>query len=294
MRDVSGANGPAAGGAWGGPSAPGGTAGSGTGGGGTGGGGGWGGGGGTGGAAPEGEPGFPLPLPAGRLPGRQSQRSKLLNRNTVGIAAAIALIAGYLGVAAVAHLSPFPAKAVPTVSASQSSSPPASTSSSPASSPDPSADPSPTSQFDILLTKVPAAVKNPDRCQNAGTKFGATAISQCQKLQGVAASTIIYYLFPNRSALASGFSQFLEAFKFRRVGECATKGSFTDFIVNCRSDFTIKTPGATGSMAEYANSDHQPIIVSTNNEQNVMAVLIGTNDGDLLAYWNQMSWVVTP
>ena len=36
----------------------------------------------------------------------------MLSRNTVGIAAAIALVAGYLGVAAVAHLSPFPAKTV--------------------------------------------------------------------------------------------------------------------------------------------------------------------------------------
>jgi hypothetical protein len=283
MSGVPGAAGPAAGGAWGGPSAPGGPAG-----GGTGGGEGWGGGAHS--AAPEDEPGFPLPLPAGRLPGRQPQRSKVLNRNTVGIAAAIALIAGYLGVAAVAHLSPFPAKTVAPPSASQSSSPPASTDSSPAVS----ADPPPPSQFEVLLTKIPTAVKDPDRCQNAGTKFGSTAISQCQKLQGLAANTIIYYLFPSRSALASGFSQILEANKFRRAGVCTTAGSFTDFIVNCQSDFTIKTPGATGSIAEYTNSDHQPIIISTDNDQNVMAVMIGTNDGDLLAYWNKLDWVVTP
>ncbi len=286
MGQVPGASGPAAAGARGGPSAPDGPASSGA------GGGGWGGG--TGGAAPEGEPGFPLPLPAGRLPGRQSQRSKLLNRNTVGIAAAIALIAGYLGVAAVAHLSPFPAKTAPSPSASQSSSPPASNSSSPASSPDPSADPTPTSQFNILLTKIPAAVKDPDRCLNAGTKFGATAISQCQKLQGVAASTIIYYLFSSPAALASGFNQFLEAINLHRSGACTTNGSFTDYVVNCRSEYTIKTPGAAGSIAEYTNSDHQPIIVSTDKGQNVMAVLIGINDGDLLAYWNTLNWVVAP
>ncbi len=238
-------------GAWGGPSAPGGTAGSGTGGGG-------GGGGATGGAAPEGEPGFPLPLPAGRLPGRQSQRSKLLNRNTVGIAAAIALIAGYLGVAAVAHLSPFPAKAVPTASASQSSSPPASSSSSPASSPDPSADPSPSSQRDILLTKIPSGVRSAGECLNAGTSSGATAVIQCQKLQGLAANTIVYYLYPNRTALASGLSSFLKTAKFIKRGECTTNGSFRDFIVECESDFTIKTPGMTGSIAEYVNlSAHQ-------------------------------------
>jgi hypothetical protein len=295
MRDVPGASGPAAGGAWGGPSAPGGTAGSGTGGDGTGGGetgrgGGW------GGAAPEGDPGFPLPLPAGRLPGRQSQRSKLLNRNTVGIAAAIALIAGYLGVAAAAHLSPFPAKAVPTASASQSSSPPASTISSPASSPDPSADPSPRSQIQILLSKIPSAVRGAGECLNAGTGSGATAVIQCQKLQGLGANVIVYYLYPNKTALARGLSSFLKTATFTKRRECTTNGSFRDFIVDCESDFTIKTPGMTGSIAEYVNktANQNPIIVSTDNEQNVMAVLVGTNDGDLLAYWNKLKWVVTP
>ena len=43
---------------------------------------------------------------------RRPEGSRVLNRNTIGIAAAIALVAGYLGVAAVAHLSPFPAKTV--------------------------------------------------------------------------------------------------------------------------------------------------------------------------------------
>jgi len=222
------------------------------------------------------------------------------NRNTVGIAAAIALVAGYLGVAAAAHLSPFPAKTPPTTQAqSQSSSPPpARTSSSPASSPDASAETSPPSQLDTLLAKVPAAIRDQDNqgaCKNAGTGFGATAVSQCQNLQGLAAQVIIYYLYPSRSALAAGFSDFLQAQKFHKIKECTSSdGSFTDFLVDCQSDFTIKTPGMTGSIAEYTNSSaaQNPIIVSTDNEQNVMAVMIGTNDGDLLSYWNKQAWVV--
>jgi hypothetical protein len=298
LRDGAGAGGPAAGGAWAGPSAPGrtpgsGTPGSGTPGSGTGGGGGWGGA--PGGAAPEGEPGFPLPLPAGRLPGRQPPRSKLLNRNTVGIAAAIALVAGYLGVAAAAHLSPFPAKTAPTPSASQSSNPPASTGSSPASSPDPSADSSPPSQLGTLQSKIPTAVQSRGRCLDAGTDFGATAVIQCQQLQGLAASTIVYYLYPNRTALASGLSASLTRAKFSKQRECTTNGNFSDFLVECESSFTIKTPGVTGSVAEFVNKKPQgPVIVSTDNEQKVMAVLIGTNDGDLLAYWKTLGWVVTP
>jgi hypothetical protein len=221
----------------------------------------------------------------------------VLNRNTVGIAAAIALIAGYLGVAAVAHLSPFPAKTVAPPSASQSSGPPASTNSSPASSPDPSADPSPPSQLEILLTKIPTAVRSAGECLNDGTGFGSTAIIQCQRLQGLAANVIRYYQYPNKTALANGLSSFLKTATFKKRGECTgANGDFRDFIVDCESNFTIKTPGMTGSVAEYVNlsKDQNPVIVSTNNEQNVMAVLVGTNDGDLLAYWNKFEWVVTP
>jgi hypothetical protein len=216
----------------------------------------------------------------------------LLNRNTVGIAAAIALIAGYLGVAAVAHLSPFPAKAAAAPSTSQSSSPPASPSSSPASS----SDTSPPSQLDILLTKIPSPVRSAGECLNAGTGAGATAVIQCQKLRGLAANVIVYYLYPNRTALADGFSAFLKKQKFKKAKECTTNGIFSDFIVECESDFTIKTPGMTGSIAEYAalTASMNPVIVSTDNEQNVMAVMVGANDGDLLKYWNQLKWVVTP
>jgi len=243
--------------------------------------------------APEGEPGFPLPLPGSQGAGRRSQRPKLFNRNTVGIAAAIALVAGYLGVAAVAHLSPFPAKSTPPAqSQSQVTSPPASTSSSAGSSPASSPAQTPTAQRDVLLAKIPATVRNSGECLDNGTAFGATAVIQCQKLRGLAANTIIYYLFPSRAALASGFSQALTTFKFHRGGQCTTNGDFTDFIVNCQQDFTSKTLGVTGSLAEYPmKGSNAPIIVSTDNQQTVMAVMVGTNDGDLLAYWNRLDWV---
>lgn len=220
----------------------------------------------------------------------------MLNRNTVGIAAAVALVAGYLGVAAVAHLSPFPAKAAPPAqSQSQTSSPPARTNSAPASAPASSASSSPPSQFDTLMNKIPAAVRDQDNqnsCQNDGTQFGATAVSQCQQLQGLAAQVIIYYLYPSRTALTSGLSAFLKKQGFSKTKECTTNGNFTDFLVECQSDFTIKTPGATGSIAEYTSKTQNPIIVSTNNEQDVMAVMIGTNDGELLSYWKTLKWVV--
>jgi hypothetical protein len=246
---------------------------------------------------PEGEPGFPLPLPGGQGPGRRSQRSKALNRNTVGIAAAIALVAGYLGVAAVAHLSPFPAKAAPSAPPqSQTSGPTVGTSSSAASSPASSPAQTPTAQRDILLARIPATVRTSGDCLDNGTKFGATAIIQCQQLRGLAANTIIYHLFPSRAALASGFTQALTSYNFHRIGECRTNGDFTDFIVNCQSEFTSKKGGVTGSVAEFPSKGNHgnnfPVIVSTNNQQNVMAVIIGTNDGDVLTFWKQLEWAV--
>ena len=69
--------------------------------------------------------------------------------------------------------------------------------------------------------------------------------------------------------------------------------NFVNFITECESDFTITSPNLTGRIAEYANTSNQPIIVTSDNQQQVMVVMIGTNDGDLLTYWKQMQWVVT-
>jgi len=247
-------------------------------------------------AAGPGGPGVPPPQAGGRPPGRHPQGSRLLNRNTLGVAAAIALVAGYLGVAAVAHLSPFPAKTVvPPTSPppSTGTSTGASTGASPGESATASPDASPTSDYDILLTKIPSAVQSQGSCRLTGTQAGATAVSQCQSLTGLGATTIIYYLFPSPSALATGFSKFLTAQHFKNQRPCVTGTSFTDFLTDCRSDFNNTTPHVTGSVAEYANKENQPIMVSTASQQNVMAVMVGTNAGDLLAYWKQLKWVVT-
>jgi hypothetical protein len=247
-------------------------------------------------AAGPGGPGVPPPQAGGRPPGRHPEGSRLLNRNTLGVAAAIALVAGYLGVAAVAHLSPFPAKTV----AATTSQPPstgtntgAGTSASPGESATASPDASPTSDYDILLTKIPSEVQSQGGCRLTGTQVGATAVSQCQSLTGLGATTIIYYLFPSPSALATGFSKFLTTQHFKNQRQCVTGTSFTDFLTDCRSDFNNTTPHVTGSVAEYANKENLPIMVSTDSRQNVMAVMVGTNPGDLLAYWKQLKWVVT-
>jgi hypothetical protein len=224
---------------------------------------------------------------------RGASGSKLLNRNTVGIAAAIALVAGYLGVAAAAHLSPFPAKTVSATSSqsqSPSTSPSTSPGTSPATSPAQSPDASPTSDYDVLLSKIPQSIRSQSSCPNAGTQFGAIAVSQCNRLN-LAAGTIQYYLFPSAAALTSGVSQLLSSAHFRKQRECTSGSDFTDFLVECQSDFHNQTPFMTGTIAEYISKDNDPLIVTTDKQQNVMAILVGTNAGDLLAYWKQLKWI---
>ena len=226
-------------------------------------------------------------------PTRGSSGSKVINRNTVGIAAAIALVAGYLGVAAAAHLSPFPAKTVSATSSqsqSPSTGPSTSPGTSPATSPAQSPDASPTSDYDVLLSKIPQSIRSQSSCPNAGTQFGAIAVSQCNRLN-LAARTIQYYLYPSSAALTSGISQLLSSAHFRKERECTTGSDFTDFLVECQSDFHNQTPFMTGTIAEYISKKNDPIIVSTDKQENVMAILVGTNAGDLLAYWKQLEWI---
>jgi hypothetical protein len=232
---------------------------------------------------------------AGAPAPRRSSGSKLLNRNTVGIAAAIALVAGYLGVAAAAHLSPFPAKTVSATSSqsqsqSPSTGPSTSPGTSPATSPAESPDASPTSDYDVLLSKIPQSIRSQSSCPNAGTQFGAIAVSQCNRLD-VAAGTIQYYLYPSTAALASGVSQLLSSAHFRKQRECTSGSDFTDFLVECQSDFHNQTPFMTGTISEYSSTSNAPIIVTSDNQQNVMAVLVGTNPGEVLSYWKKLTWI---
>jgi len=47
----------------------------------------------------------------------------------------------------------------------------------------------------------------------------------------------------------------------------------------------------TGTIAEFTNTSNQPIIITSDKQQNVMAVLVGTNPGDVLSYWKQLTWI---
>src|SRR5206468_12089845 len=85
-----------------------------------------------------------------------------------------------------------------------------------------------------------------DNCHLAGTQYGATAVSQCSRLN-LPAGTIIYYLYPSPAALASGVSRLLSDNHFHKSRECTTGNDFTDFLVECQTDFHNQTPFMTGS-----------------------------------------------
>jgi hypothetical protein len=251
-----------------------------------------------GGAGPPGGPTGGGAAGGGASAGRASGGSRVPGRNVLGIVAAIALVAVYLGIAAAAHLSPFPAKTVASNTSQGGNqgtvgSPSPVGSPDPAPDPDPDPDPTPLSAYDTLLNMIPSSVQGDNKnCSNDGTSFGAQAVAECTRLQGLAATTIIYYLFSGTGALSSGFSAFLTSSKFpASASSCTNNNQFSDFIVNCRDTYTSTSPATSGSIAEYVNNDHDPIIVSTDNKQLVMAVLIGTNDGDLLAYWQPLQWI---
>jgi len=239
--------------------------------------------------------------PGGGGPGpeRRPGGSRGPSRNALGIAAAAALVAVYLGIAAVAHLSPFPAKTVASVTSQGGSqgnvgspSPVGSPDPAPDPDPDPDPDPAAPSAYDTLLNMIPSSVQGDNNCTNDGTSDSARVVAECTHLQGLAATTIIYYLFSGTGALNTGFSSFLTSSNFpSSAASCTTNNEFSDFITNCRDTYTSTSPATSGSVAEYVNKDNDPIIVSTDSQQLVMAVLIGTNDADLLAYWQPLQWI---
>jgi hypothetical protein len=214
----------------------------------------------------------------------------------IGVIAAIALVAGYLGVAAVVHLSPFSGKTVahPSPSpantvASTSSAPPSGTNGTSAHS---SPQSNPPGNDQILLSKIPPNIQGTNNCSVIPSAFGSTAARHCTGFNGPA-TEMFYYLFPSSAALSSGYGKLLTYADFAKQAECTTNGKFVDFIPGCQSAFSNVSPTITGTISEYKNKVHgYPVIVTTDNGQDVIVAMVGTNGGDLLAYWRQMQWVV--
>jgi len=231
------------------------------------------------------------------------------NRSILGLITAAALVLIYLGVAAGAHLAPF---AGTQASLNSGSSPifPGGPSGSPDPaadvSPDPAADPSPDVAPDpapdpdpdavplnaTLQSLIPSDVQSGNTCSDYGTPDGSVAAIVCSGVQGLAAGTFYYYLFANTSALNDGYNTFLQNASF--PNSCgASDGKLEAFITSCQSTYTDVSPDISGTISEYLNSDSNPVIASTDDQQLVMCVMVGSDGGGLLDYWNSLQWIVT-
>jgi hypothetical protein len=234
------------------------------------------------------------PLPSGPAaaegmpPGRRGPR-----RAVLGLAAAGALVAVYLVIAAGAHLIPFSQSSPPPVigGGSSTGTPNVAADTSADASPDPAPDPdADASVLNSLLSLIPADIQSGNACSEINASFGATVAVECTGVQGPA-GVLYYYSFAAASALNQGYDNLLNASFQNSCG--ASDGSFTEFAPPCQSTYTDSSPVLSGTVSEYLNQDNDPAIASTEDQQLVICVMIGTNGSDLLTFWNNSGWIAT-
>ena len=243
------------------------------------------------------------PLPSGwTAPEGGPPRRRGPNRSVLGLAAAGALVVVYLAVAAGAHLIPFsgtPASLSsppPVIGGSSANGTPdvaadASPDVAPDPAPDPDPDPDPGATLNsTLLSLIPSNIQSGNACSDNGTPLGATAAILCADVQGPA-GTFYYYLFATTSALNQGYDNFLNT-SFQN--SCtASDGNFEKFIPRCQSSYSNSSSSISGTVSEYLNNDNNPVIASTEDQQLVMCVTVGTDGSNLLAFWNRLQWIAT-
>jgi len=241
----------------------------------------------------------PGPAPARNMttgsPGRTGTRRP--SRALLGLGTAAALIALYLAIAAGTHLVPFTG-----TPGSQNSSPPPVAGGSPGGSPDVAADTSPDTAPDqgadvtpldpTLQALIPSDVQSGGTCRDYGTPLSAMAAIECTNVQGLAAQTFYYYLFADTEAMNQGNRAFLANGSFQT--SCSgSDGNFDEFTASCQSPYTSESATISGTVSEYLNTDNNPVIATTEDQQKVLCVMVGSDGGDLLSYWSSMQWIVT-
>jgi hypothetical protein len=158
--------------------------------------------------------------------------------------------------------------------------------------PDPAPDPDANTLNASLLSLIPGDIQSGNTCSSYGTPLGSVAAIECSGVQGLSAGTFYYYLFANVSALNQGYSSFLQDASFP-YSCSASDGGFASFITSCQSHYSNNSPVISGTISEYLNSNNYPVIACTDDQHLVMVVMVGANGGDLLAFWNNLGWIVT-
>jgi hypothetical protein len=246
-------------------------------------------------APPSGSTDRPAPHPFGSAAAEgMPPRRRGPSRGVLGLAAAGALVAAYLLIAAGTHLIPFSPSSPPPVigEGSPTGTPDVATVTSADASPDPVPDPDPhASALNSLLSLIPADIQSGNACGESSASFGATVTVVCTGVQG-AAGTLYYYSYATTSALSQGYQNLLGTTSFQN--SCvASDGSFAEFNPPCQSTYTNSSPVLSGTMSEYLNQDNDPVIASTEDQQLVICVMIGTSGSDLLTFWDYSQWITT-
>jgi hypothetical protein len=199
----------------------------------------------------------------------------------LAVVAAAALVGIYLGIAAVAHLTPWQDKAAPSAS-------PGRTASAAASGPASAAQAS-----QGLLGLIPAPVRA-GGCPGGKRLLGATEVRNCTGVPyGTGRAVVTYYLFADKAALEAAYGDFLTAAKVRRGGgNCA---DFRSFRAPCETAIRNAhvSPVMTGRAVEFTHQGFADIVSS--DEQRHLLLYATARDGQaLLSWWlDPHRWLVT-
>jgi hypothetical protein len=218
-------------------------------------------------------------------------------RGVLGLAAALALVGVYLGIAAAAHLTPWRAASSSAASSSDSPASPAppsiqaaSGSTGPASA---TAGPSVPSAAQALLDLIPGGVRA-HGCPAGHLALGAIAVRDCSDVSygpGKPGAVVTYYLFGDNNAMGRAYADFLTASHVRQgTGNC---GDFRAFSPPCETAIKNANPVMTGRAMEFTHAGAADIVSS--DEQRHVIVYITARDGQALVKWwvRPDQWLVT-
>ena len=245
-------------------------------------------------------PSPPGPPGGTAVQGEPPSGSRLPPRNALGVAAAVALVAVYFGIAAVAHLTPFnktPAANIhpPGPASSGPASQSASAASAPSPAPDPDPDPSApvSSPAQALLNLIPSSNQG-SGCPTTKNFLGAIAVRECTGVPygtGSADAAVTYYLFANDPALNNAYADYLSAFGIREgAGNCE---DFKSYVPPCETAITNTNPRITGRAAEFTYKGYADLI-SSDEQQDVLVYMAAPDGQALLNWWLYPGrWIVT-
>ena len=175
---------------------------------------------------------------------------------------------------------------------SQRSSPAGGADASPDATPDPAADPGPDTSYSKLMSLIPSGIQDESSCRNYGTRWGAAAAIECSGVPDLSGGSLLYYLYTDTGTMNQGYDDLLNGARFPYT--CTdSAGDFAQFVTACQSQYHNDSAGIAGVVSEYLDTDNEPTVSSTDEQQLVMTVMIGANANNVLAFWDNPTWIAT-